>query len=323
MARFDISDALGVGLNIAAHKYKPVFNQKALETFKTRDKLTVIQADRIYTAGHAVSTGTLQAYQSAFTPNNQVTVNSYDIKLKDCKVDIEITPANIDHLLDKWAPQLRQFGDDLIANEFIRKMYEEIILPQYMEDLEYQVVYNGVAVAPIPGTAGTPAAAVNGFGKIIADAITATTLTPIATGTFSSANVYDKIVAFTRALPQVYRGIPGEIYCSRGLFELYYDALLAKNQYTQNTMTVGDGNSVLIPTTNKTLTVLPSMYGSNRLIFDGSRGKDNLVMLVQTGKDIIPALHWESRQRVLSAWADFSMAFGIEDFTTLFVNDQA
>jgi hypothetical protein len=221
MARIDISDSLGVALNVASRKYKATLNQKVRQEFTTRAKLTVVEADRIYVPGRAVAGDTFQAYQPAFTPNNQIDISGREIKLQDVKWDLEITPANIDHLLDKWAPQLRQFGDDLMVNEFVKMMYDEILLPQYMEDLEYKAVWSGVYVAPTAGTAGATTAAVNGFAKIIADAITATTLTPIATGSFAANTVYDKILAFTRALPQVYRAIPGEIYCSRGCVMSY------------------------------------------------------------------------------------------------------
>jgi hypothetical protein len=43
---------------------------------------------------------------------------------------------------------------------------------------------------------------------------------------------------------------------------------------------------------------------------------------VQKGKSYMPTLKWESYQRTLTAWSDFQMAFGIEHYSTLFVNDQ-
>lgn len=321
MARLDI-DSAAPGLNLAAYKFKANFNQTIKNTFTSAAKLTVIEADKVYVAGNMVSGDTMQAYQSAFTPNNNQDISSESITLTPVKWDIEFTPDDLDHLLDKWAPDLRQFGDDLLINKFVEKLYMDYLLPQYYDDLEYKAWWSGIRVTPTPGTAGATTGSVTGFKKIIADAITASKITPIVTGAMSSSTAYAKIVQFTRDLPQVYQALPGEIYCSRGLFEKFLDNCIANNIYTVNAMALGQISEINIPTTNKKLVVMNGMYGSSRLIFDGSRNKDNLVMLVQKGKSFVPNLKWESYKRTLTAWADWQMAFGVEYYSTLFVNDQ-
>ena len=100
MARLDI-DSLAPGLNIAAHKFKSTFNDSVKDSFGTAKKLTVIEADKVYVAGNIVSGDTIQAYQAAFTPNNNQDISSESITLMPVKWDIQFAPADLDHLLDK------------------------------------------------------------------------------------------------------------------------------------------------------------------------------------------------------------------------------
>ena len=314
------------GLNAANRIYKKEFNEILKLGFESQGAFTIINnVEGTYTAGNAVVGEVLQRYQPTWTPKNTWTLDSQDIVLEEGKIDIVITPAMLDTFLGKWDPLLRQMGDDPRNNNFALMMYEKFVIPQYLQELELLGCYNGdrAGAALVGGTAGLTVNTFTGIKKRIEAAITATTLTPIVTGAITSANALTKLRDFCRALGEVYQNRGGVIYCSRAILNNLVDNIVTTTNYVVDVRNFTNINELAIPTTNFRLKALPSMTGSNRLIYDGSKNGDNIVMLIQKGMSIMPNIHWETQTRELRGWADLRMAFGIEHFANLFVNDQA
>lgn len=159
-----------------------------------------------------------------------------------------------------------------------------------------------------------------GFGKIIADEITATKLTPVATGAVNGTNAYSKFIQMYRALPEpVKMGLVGQavIYCSMTDYEFLLDDY--ENQISKN-FEVVDGITYLAKTDRK-CQVKPVSWlsGSRRLI---ATVTGNLVAGTDELGDMNSIKTIEEMYTV-QAGITFVLGFQIQDLEVLKVSDQA
>lgn len=160
-----------------------------------------------------------------------------------------------------------------------------------------------------------------GFGKIIADEITAATLTPVATGAVTSSNAYDKFIQMYRALPEAIKlgvgGIQAVIYSSVTDYEALTDDY--ENKISKNFENV-DGITYLAKT-DRRCRIMPVSWlsGSRRLI---ATVLDNLVAGTDEISDMntiatVPSMY------TVQAGITFVLGFQIQDLDVLRVSDQA
>lgn len=111
-----------------------------------------------------------------------------------------------------------EFRNTYLANDPGAPFYQaalQHISDAYLDQLLTNTLYLGVRAA-----AGTTAAAIcDGWGTTIAALITATTLTPVATGAISDANGVTKFESMVEAGPSWLRENGGIIYCSWAKFD--------------------------------------------------------------------------------------------------------
>jgi hypothetical protein len=289
----------------------------------TENELSPRVADRVYTVTNASIADLVQAYQCDFTPNNAETFHEEAIPLQALKIDLQYTCDDMDKFFDTFYVQWTERGSGKKPEDHMFPMwiYENLVIPKVKEELELSIAYKGIRVTPTSGTAGTVAGSCDGLGKKIADAITASRITPITTGAVTTSNVLDQLAAFNEALPVIHRDRSGKIYMSPTLARALAGLLLEKYKTNCNIDPMGDIMKLRIPNTNKTVIGLPSMEGRQRIIF--SAQADNLVVVRRRGESIMPVIRWESYERKLKGFAEFHRGYGFEFGGNLYVNDVA
>jgi hypothetical protein len=111
-----------------------------------------------------------------------------------------------------------EFRNTYLNNDSNAPYYDQAlnqVATEYLDYLLRSTVYTGVRNAS--GT--TPADICNGWGKIIADEIAATNLTPIATGAITDANGVTKFEDLVAGVPVWMREKGFKIYCSYAKFD--------------------------------------------------------------------------------------------------------
>ena len=113
-----------------------------------------------------------------------------------------------------------EFRNTYLANAPEAPFYEASlnhVSEAFLDEITRNTLYLGVR-----NPAGTTAAAIaDGWGTKIAALITATTITPIATGAITDANAVSKFEQMVEGLPTWHREKGGVIYCSYAKFDNY------------------------------------------------------------------------------------------------------
>ena len=192
---------LNSGQNMARLKQLLMFTRKSSQYF-TQVKTN----DTIYQMALATVTSLVQSFQKAFTPKGDFEFTPNQIKLYKMKVDIEIYPDDIE---DNWLGFLA--ANNLSRKEWplIRYLLESFILSKIQEDMELNVIYKGVYVAPTANTAGDTSAAMNGL-KIALRHANVNHDTTI--GALDATTIYDQLEAAYELVSEVYQGMEMNIH---------------------------------------------------------------------------------------------------------------
>lgn len=238
------------------------------------------------------------------------------LKTRDIKVDLMIYPAE---LHKTWLGKYKQRGSDpfdlpfeaYIMNAIAAKAQEKL----YM-DASYAGVYNAV------GT--TTADVTNGFLKLVADLITATTITPVTTGAVTAANVVTSVEAVCDAVEAKFRTQGGwELKVSDTIFNWYWKKRreLYPNLIQSYSGNIGLINSLPIEGYNVTLVREIALGSSQRMI---ATPHDNMGYLFDSESDM-QNMEIQKFNRGLKILMDFKAGFGFVRALDgyLVVNDQA
>lgn len=191
------------------------------------------------------------------------------------------------------------------ANEQIAKEYLASII-------------NNVLLLGVRNGAGTAAADIaNGWGTIIAAEITATNLTPVATGAITTANAVTKVEqlvsdGFTTVMREY--DTPCLIYCSYNVFDKYIAHYRTLNGYKLETGVNGDYK---LDGKNAILRPAAFMKASQRLI---GTVDQNLVFGTDTEQIKVYA---SMRRNIIESRPMMPVGCEIQDLDVLVVNDQA
>lgn len=183
---------------------------------------------------------------------------------------------------------------------------------EYLAALLTTTIYSGVR-----NGSGTAAADIcNGFGTIIAAEITATNLTPIATGALTTANAVTKVEQLVEdaAFPLWLRNEGFIIYCSYATFDKYKTHYRTLNGFGFNAQPNGD-----YKLDNKMGILRPVVWmnTSGRLI---ATKANNLVVGTELEGITIAAT---ARRNIIEVRPMMTLGTQIQDLAALVVNDQA
>lgn len=158
-----------------------------------------------------------------------------------------------------------------------------------------------------------------GWGKIIADEITATNITPIATGAITNANALTKFEQMYNAMTVAHRALGGTFKCSYATYRNYIEHERTVYGYVANPG-MGVGVKSIYGDPKWTIEPCTWMGTSGRVI---ATPKDNLVFgtniesdMTKVGK-VIETLHG---YKSVVKWIQ---GCEISDLEVLYVNDQA
>lgn len=160
----------------------------------------------------------------------------------------------------------------------------------------------------------------DGPAKIIADAITASQISPVITGAISTSNAGDRIQTMYDTMTVAHRNAGGHVKFSWDVYQKYLEWEKAEFPYVNN-QSMGDGIKYVYGSAKKWVIKPCTWMGtSQRIVFDVKN--ENLVVgtnLVNTPgvTNTVPKLHG-----YLSV-AKWLLGFQIADLEALYVNDQA
>lgn len=160
----------------------------------------------------------------------------------------------------------------------------------------------------------TAAAIATGFLTNIAAEITATNITPIATGAVTSSNAVEKVDVMIAALPEWLVQKGGVVLCSRTVFNYYVQRY--RSLYNFQFKANADGEYQIDNYPSWKLKVASWMGSSNRLI---ATAKDNLVVGFGSGMRIAAS----TSRNLIEGRILTEVGCEIADLSALKVNDQA
>lgn len=253
--------------------------------------------------------GLLRPWRSNWDADaDKVNFGGRTLKTRRMKADIDLIPQI---LYQSWLGKQKSNKDiyDMPFEQFIM----QDLIAKAKDELTLTAIYKGVYNA-----AGTTSAdTLTGFLKIIADEITATEVTPVATGVVTASNVITSVEATIDGLSEPYKNVMTEARVSPTLFtwytRKYREVYGGNNDYTG--MAKG---RVEVDGTNTTLVRTPGLSGSSRIFVTP---KENLYLGLNTTEGF--NIEVEKSKRVLSILMDGAAGVEIANLDAISVNDQA
>lgn len=288
---------------------------RPFEAFGTRDAFTNVPTNETQVRFSDVTVSEiLQPYQDAFTEKGSVTFKPVTIDLHPVKVDQKFNPSS---LVYSWLGFLTNNNTDRSTWPFVRWFIEVYLLNQLFEDLEKKVIYKGDLNAVTPGTAGAAQDVMDGIRKQINDAITASKITPIATGALSTdpATFCTQIESFVKAIPELFWEKNMTINMSRSLALRYAEGKDAKynTQYAKESSISTVKNFPSISIKGRA-----SMFGSDKIWMTPI---ENVVFLTK-GFANASGFELEKVDRSVKIWTDFHIGAGFLLKDLVFTNDR-
>lgn len=304
-------------------RYGDRINQTLRQGFEFERDLPKVSCDYAYQGQDVTISDILQPYQVAFTPNNTETFDGPQNILQIGKVDLEFDWAQMNDFYDKWKCNWFEAGKETNLWTYPRYIMDQVVLPKVIDEIN-EVSWSGVYAAPTPGTPGALATTFDGFGKLIADAITATTITPIVVGALLPATFVAQTRTFCAGVPMRYRYKPGTIYMSKTNAQLYADDFAAKFPGREVVEKDHDRQYLRVDHYNKRIVGLTAMEGSDRFVlqFDNM---DGLIIGTKRGMPTLPQFRVQSlpADRAMKVVSEIYRFYGVETWNNTFVSDQA
>lgn len=257
----------------------------------------------------------VQPFQKTFTAKGTLNLSASKITQRRHKVDFSFHP---DDIAGSWEGFLLDENKKREDYPLVKYIINDKLMPKVEEDRMNQV-WNGSYVAPTVGVAEPAVEAVHGFKKIIADAITATEITPFALGAITSANAFEYLESFLTSIPSKFRYKAMTVHMSstnalyylrdrRGTFP--YERLSGENKVDFSNLIIKGHDD---------------MEGSNR-IFCTLPG--NMLRIVHKKRNAMTNIDVEPAKREIAIMADWYECFGFAIITNgtdqyVFCNDQA
>lgn len=284
------------------------------------ENIGIVTADEVYTAQNVTIGDLIQPYQAQFTPKNSESWDAVDNTLRPIKIDLKFNEEQLFKFFDKWKNEWFEGGRDPMQWTYPRYITENLLAPKWREEIN-KIGWNGEYVAPTPGTAGAFLESVDGFKITIENAITAGSLVPVNSGSFTSSDIRSKLEDWMKAMPVTVRGRAGTILMSdTNARNYYFDFRGDFNTATWSNLQANGG--LMVDGFPVKVKGCAAMEGSNRWIFlpDGAQ---NMIVGNRRGYPMYPSFVFDHDLYNLHMKAVMYRFFGFEYWETLYVNDQA
>lgn len=264
-----------------------------------------------------VATGKAVAWKSDFVAaTDAVSMHPRHLEVAAIKRDLSFTPQDFEATyLGRFRQQGQNAGEDLPFEGFIM----QAILDGHAEELESALWQAVKAGSVTPGT--TPMAqCFDGFLQIIADEITATTVTPVTTpgGAITTTNIVELLESMWAELGAAYKEREVFIFLSWANFQKYQQGYRETYGVNSN-WNPREALMTLDFSMNAKLVPMPGMGSSDRIVMT-PRG--NLHVGYDDFGDT-SMFQFEKSKRQMDFWMDFKVGCQIAqiDEGALIVND--
>ncbi len=281
------------------------------------DELFTLEYTDLTTYRKALSTSNAvtQPFQLTWTPTTTFEFGPAEIPLFDIKIDLEFSSHAVKR---SFVGFLHKTGQPQNAQLLTKYLLDELVVPQHVEDVELNGCFSGAYATPTPGTPGAVGTMMDGVKTVINDAITATTITPIAIGAAPSDEVdfVDWVEEFAAGIDNRDVKKPMTIAMNNVNFRKFQAGMRAK--YNMGWQTAKDLDQLYL---------FPQLQvkgyaamGTSDKIFCTPKG--NAVKPVNKGNSGNGMMFgWEVEDRRLKVWTDYLMAYGFIDHSRVYTND--
>jgi hypothetical protein len=251
----------------------------------------------------------VRAYRETFdAADDDLAYSGRDLSVELLKRDILINPLKY---RSTWMSEVMQGGVNPTDIPFAKFVNEKVA-----EKVGQEV--NDGAYLAAKGAGTSVATSFDGIGTLIAAAITATTLTPIATGAITNTNAVAKVELMMKAMPTAYRKAGFNLYVSYDVFDKYNEDY--REKYSKNYEMNADGYFYIDNTGRKVKLMPVSWMGTSQRII--ATPKENLLAGVDALADQ-DKLHVDTELEIVKWRMLFAVGFQIRDLAAIKVNDQA
>lgn len=253
----------------------------------------------------------IQGFQANPTPKGTLEFTANKTIQRRHKVHLDLNP---DVLVGEWEGYMYDEKvsrkDMPIVKYAIKKLFQKID-----EDRELQMVYNGVYSAPVANTPNNANQTVNGFGKILADYITAGTITPFPLGAYTASTTFEYVETFFSSIPELHRYKALNLYCSQDVLLDYQ-----RDKRNSNPNYIAQMSDLLkVDFSNIKLIGLPSMVGKRRIF---ATVPNNLIRVIHKNRGADNIEIEKYSPYTVSIIADWHECFAIADPRYVWCNDQ-
>ncbi|HRH68803.1 MAG TPA: hypothetical protein PLB89_04780 [Flavobacteriales bacterium] len=258
------------------------------------------------------STAIVQPAQLGWTPNGEFSFVPSPIPTYAIKADLEFSSFSVE---EGFVGFMHENNVSQTGQELIKYIMNNHVSQQFAEDVELQLAFNGVRVTPTPGTAGAVGTSINGVYTVINDAITATTITPIAVGAAPNTGTayMQYIEEFVEGINFKDRRRPMKLAVSEAACSLFEVGMMAT--YNQNYNATENLRKVF---RYKNIELVPQVaMGNSTKIFCTPAG--NAIKPVNVGKG--PLWQFETEDRKIKAWTNQRIGYGFWDHSRVYTND--
>jgi hypothetical protein len=277
--------------------------------------------DQINKSTYIVTSEVTQAFQKDFTPKNNITFIPNELITQEVKIDIHL--ADFRQLWNSYLGFLKDGKLDYVNMPFVKWYVTYYVYPQHEEDRELKIFHKGVRVEPTPGTAGLAINAADGFGKILADKITAGKITATATGAIATDDelFVDQVTAWVEAaIPRLLRRELEPIRMSEALTEKFARGMFKKYNKQYPMLSESDLLTIRLNETKTSITIagLPSMEDSERIYTTVKKNSAKLSRFASNAK-MMQIGSYAPRQ--VSGFTEYEMVYGFWYDALVFCNE--
>jgi len=240
----DIVSSFGAYINQGqnADKVKAAFmnpESSLLKVFRSIPTQNEVERSALVTQSRVA-----QAFKRKWSALGDTTFKPHSISLFKHKMDVEIYPDDVEK---SWMAFLAGTGIKRSEWPIGRWLVEKMLLPKYDADIEMNERVSGIYAAPTdnttPANAGT---AMDGIIKILDNHITASQITPFATGALSAtaATLVGQIEGFVKSIDHKVRKYISMVNVPLEIKDLFIEGMNAK--YNVNWGQLQDGDLIKI-----------------------------------------------------------------------------
>lgn len=212
----------------------------------------------VYRLANPIITNFLQPYQAGFTPKGSVDFHPNEIAMKQCKVDVEIHPEEIE---ESWLGFLAGKSSEDLEKWPITIYIAQLVRDNVAKEKEVFCSYLGQYQQPVIGTAGEAINCFDGLKKQLLDGVKSDYPVHIieGMGELNTDDVFDQIEYFYAHLPEVYRREGMPIFISDDMLLAYLKTKRERGFYS---IKDDGGISTRVDFGRSTIFSLPSMAGT-------------------------------------------------------------